>query len=484
MLENTIRDLSSKKTKKDGNPAKASIKEWKDLQEALRDVGSEFEKIGDEVGGLAGKIISESGQIATSTLQMIDGITTLANWSVTSTQMAAQGASKAIIAVEKASVILAIVSTAIQIASKIINLLKGQDKSARDTEELKKVSEQISDVYDAINKQLEKRIELIKSAKAAEVEYLDTLNKEAIASAKNYYQQLFSGGGNNDSGRRSTDTVYGTNSGLLNNEIFGKEGKNNDLTVKDVMNMFGLSGIEDFAKWWNEGGYYKLLQQGYTTTNESYWNDLFGNWENLIDLEDKSKEAAQEALTGVSFDDLKNSFDDLVLSADTTFSDIADSFSGYMQKAILNFVKNTYLTQALKDWYDEFTAAMDDGVLTQEEKAALEQSYLNKYNTANTMYDTAASVAGIDISSSTSKSGLSGAIQGITEDTANLWVGQFNAIRVDIKAIMEAGMESQGSLDLAVGHLAKIEKNTNELFRLQKLEEIMSSVDRTLKDKL
>lgn len=49
----------------------------------LSKVEREFEELGDTIGGTVGEIISAAGSISSSTLQMIDGIVTLANSSST-----------------------------------------------------------------------------------------------------------------------------------------------------------------------------------------------------------------------------------------------------------------------------------------------------------------------------------------------------------------------------------------------------------------
>ncbi len=108
-------------------PAEKKFKSWQKLYSTLQKVSNEFGEIGDAIGGTAGEAIKTAGTIATSTLSGISAITQLANWSVTATQMAAQGASAAIIAVEKASVILAVISTAMQVVTSIVGLFKKDD---------------------------------------------------------------------------------------------------------------------------------------------------------------------------------------------------------------------------------------------------------------------------------------------------------------------------------------------------------------------
>lgn len=117
-------------------PGKRTLKEWEDLYKTLQDVGKEFENIGDTVGGVVGDIISQCGQFATSTLQMINGIVQLTHMSATSIQGTAAAGATAISTMEKASVILTIISAALQIAMQIVNLFNNDDKKQKEIEKL------------------------------------------------------------------------------------------------------------------------------------------------------------------------------------------------------------------------------------------------------------------------------------------------------------------------------------------------------------
>lgn len=117
-------------------PGKRTLKEWEDLYKTLQDVEKEFENIGDTVGGVVGDIISQCGQFATSTLQMINGIVQLTQMSATSIQGTAAAGATAISTMEKASVILTIISAALQIAMQIVNLFNNDDKKQKEIEKL------------------------------------------------------------------------------------------------------------------------------------------------------------------------------------------------------------------------------------------------------------------------------------------------------------------------------------------------------------
>lgn len=125
------------------NPGKRTIKEWEDLYKTLNDVEKEFESIGDTVGGTVGEIISECGQFATSTLTMINGIVQLTQMSATSIQGTAAAGATAISTMEKASVILTVISAAMQIAMQIVNLFNSDDEKQEEIEHLQERIDQL-----------------------------------------------------------------------------------------------------------------------------------------------------------------------------------------------------------------------------------------------------------------------------------------------------------------------------------------------------
>ncbi len=130
------KNVEKAQAKSDVSPDKRSIKEWEDLYKTLLECERQFESIGDTVGGVAGEIISTAGSITTASLSMINGIVQLVNMSTTGIQGTATAAATAISTVEKASVILTIISAAMQIAMQIVNLFNSDDKKQEEIEAL------------------------------------------------------------------------------------------------------------------------------------------------------------------------------------------------------------------------------------------------------------------------------------------------------------------------------------------------------------
>lgn len=139
-------------------PGKRTIEEWKDLQDALQDCVSSFSEIGEAVGGVAGEIISATGSIASQTLGMINGIVQLVNMSATGMTATAGTAAEAISMVEKASVILAVISAALQIVMAIVNLVKNaiNKKHVETVEELTDANERLEKSYEELGRSIEK----------------------------------------------------------------------------------------------------------------------------------------------------------------------------------------------------------------------------------------------------------------------------------------------------------------------------------------
>ena len=176
--------VNKKKAQNNLNPGKRTLKEWEDLYKTLQECEKEFEGIGDAAGGTVGDLIKFAGSIATSTLSMINSIVQLANWSTKATEMTAQGVAKSIQTVEKASVILTVITAALQVATAIANLFNNDDKKQEEIEYLQERIDQLqweldhADItrvwqkygsfYDQISKvQRQARLELLQSAKSA-----------------------------------------------------------------------------------------------------------------------------------------------------------------------------------------------------------------------------------------------------------------------------------------------------------------------------
>lgn len=110
-------EKSIKETEAKGNEtAKDSAVKWTDLAKVIDTASQSFERLGQEIGGVAGNVISTLGAVAGGTTQIINGVKAIGD--------TAKGAAAA---VESASAALAVVSAAFQIGQKIA-LMFNRDK--------------------------------------------------------------------------------------------------------------------------------------------------------------------------------------------------------------------------------------------------------------------------------------------------------------------------------------------------------------------
>lgn len=114
-----VTDQITKVESNGGEEVSDALADWQKLYETLGRVKQSFDDIGESLGGVAGTAIKTAGSIAASAMQMINGITTLTNWSIRAQEMTAKGASKAVQSVERASVVLAVVGAALQVITKV-----------------------------------------------------------------------------------------------------------------------------------------------------------------------------------------------------------------------------------------------------------------------------------------------------------------------------------------------------------------------------
>lgn len=154
---------------KNSDKVEKSDDDWKELYETLNDVAGQFDEIGELVGGTAGEIMSLAGNVATGVISMIDGV-----------KAVGKTGAEALSTVEKASVILAIIGTAIKLVTKIVNLASELHDKKHENR-IKKLQEQV----DILEKGYDKLGEAVENAFSKDasrlIEQQNTLLKQQKA---------------------------------------------------------------------------------------------------------------------------------------------------------------------------------------------------------------------------------------------------------------------------------------------------------------
>lgn len=445
------------------SPDKRSKKEWQDLYNTLSKVEREFDKIGKTVGGTAGEILSAAGGITTSTLQMIDGIVQVSDSSSWSMLATATAAEKAIKMVENASVILAIIGAALQIATKIASLFAGSSATEY-YESLKEELGAINEIYgDIIEKSKEK---IVFGGGFSSLESYKEANDLLERQIENY-RKLAEAGGEAGSGWFSRSYAYRANERLSGRKSAGKSGvEAGKGRFEDISKVLGknITKVQDLYNLTGEELY--LVQTKFPEAWSKIPEEITDSLQAIIDCREESeklRDALNEAITGVSFDSFYNEFIDMLSDMDMSAEDMAENFGEYLRKSILAAMVAKNFQEDINELYDKWVAAGKEDSLggmtiTEDEARDIQDEYKKLVDAMVQARDNMSQAFGWD-SSATSQDSSSRGFQTMSQDTADELNGRFTALQV-------AGEEIKNQSIITNDWLAKIHASISATYKV------------------
>ena len=439
-LLSALKDKKIQKAREEADtpPKKRTIEQWQKLSEALDSANQKFQEIGDSVGGVMGDIIKTTSEFSVSVLSMVNGIVSLATYSTEGIKASSQAAKTAIEAVEKASIILQVVSAAFQIATKIMSLFGANyDKY----NEEKKAVEALSEVWDDV---IAKKKEYIKmsyadEARKATAETIRMLEKEAQAYRNLGKIRLNSGAsvGSHSIGIRIKKTLM-EDSALMRQFQAGlaAAGANyNDVIFGRMEGLFNLTSEQ--------------LEKLKTTAPEVWArldSDARDYLDKLIEIGEQSEEvknSLKESLTGFSFDSMKENFISNLMDMDYSAKDFANDVNKMFANALVTQMVN-------KNYKDKLQKVLDDmaeAIGSDNEQQRIEQikkDYKAMYAAAKEEVDKIMEITGYGESSQ--QSGDSGGFEAMSQDTAEELSGRFTMLQVTAQNQYQRITEISGSL--------------------------------------
>jgi tape measure domain-containing protein len=215
----------------------------------------------------------------------------------------------------------------------------------------------------------------------------------------------------------------------------------------DEYGLVGLFGITEMSSVLDY--YAKLAElQGSLTKSQQEALDGFIEWSNQYnDLLDQRS----EKLLGFSKNDIANSIMQGLEAGKSATEVFAENFGDVLKTAVRQALMTSFLEgESMKAFYDMFYASMEDGTLTEQERSVLKESYQNLIYSAQAAAEFFKQATGVDIFEQTpttkDQNKITGAIKGITEDTAGIIAGQFYAMRENLLAIREYAKQLAGNL--------------------------------------
>ena len=435
-----------KVVKKDNQVKKAE----KEVRAQISELADTIDELGKTIGGPAGEIISLIGNIGAFTMTAMSGVESAANTSA-----------NAISTVEKASVILAIIGAAMQIAMKIFDLF-GKDDTTEKYEKAKEAYESYINILDRV---IEKQLELAETltgdnANAAYDKALEMIrlqNENARVLGKQY---LNSGASGKSHSKGYTEV-----------EDMSMEG------WKQAADTLGMSVDEFKDKMGGRmAGLFDLTDEQLAKLQENagiFWSQLDSDTQKfadqIVDGVTQVAEVVEQKITDatlIDIDGLRSDFQDLLTDMDADSADFADNFEEYMRNAILNsMLKEDYMSR-LTAWREKFYKAMDDGV-TEEEYNALKAEGQQISDDMKAKRDALAEMYGWnkdDDEREASKKGFAS----MSQDSADKLDGAFAVMTSHTYSINEGVKQIQLSTDKIIEklvYLSNMDKNIGEMVK-------------------
>lgn len=185
------------------------------------------------------------------------------------------------------------------------------------------------------------------------------------------------------------------------------------------------------------------------------WAGLDGDFrehlDNIISGAEQTKEVLErmkEAVTGMSFDEFRSGYVDLLSDLDSTNEDFADNFEKYLQNAIFeSLLANKYKDQ-VQDLYDTWSEYGKDGLSSDEAQKLRD---MQKQLTESMIAERDKLMADFgweSDSESSSQSSTSRGFQAMSQDTGEELNGRFTALQIAGEEIRNQNIAQSQSLNL------------------------------------
>ena len=188
------------------------------------------------------------------------------------------------------------------------------------------------------------------------------------------------------------------------------------------------------------------------TGKGNYGGRLTEKLNDYIDQAGKMEELTNklyEGLTGISFESMYDSFIDTLMDMDASAEDAADNIADYFMRAMLSNKIGELYSDKLEAWWKKFGKSMEDNELTESEREALQNEYMQYVEEAMKIRDEIAAATGYTGSSSSSsqeasKKGFATASQ----DSIDELNGRFTSLQIAGEEIKNQSVAQSQSLNI------------------------------------
>lgn len=438
----------------------AQIKEdEKKIQSAITQLSTSLKGLGSTIGGLGGEILSSVGDIMTFTMTAMNGVDTVS-----------QASASAIQKVEKASVILAVIGTAIQLMMKLTSLFSDDG-----TEEYERAAKAYDVYIKTLDKVIDKQKELFalnsqvgdKAFDDAEG-YVKSQSKLAIEMGKNYLNTGASWKSHSN-GIKQKDDI----SKSAWNELKSALGHDTYRRIRDgrMTALFDLTPDQ-----------IRTLQSSATTFYSQLNSDTQKYLSQILACDDALKQLEidrKKGLTGTEYGSFMDSFLDILKNLDSSSKDFADSFEDYLRNAILSSLITNNYADRIRNLYNSWAKYTESGHKLDEREVEVLQAEQQKI-VSDMLADREELMKtfGWTSESSQQQSGRSGSFTTMSQEQGTKLEGLFTSVQDHVSSIDTTVFDISRSMYEASDSLAAIVRNTGYCYHLEQMAEDISELKR------
>ena len=442
-----------KKEKKDTDDTISKEEAYKHLKSTISNIASSFQNLGSKIGGSMGEALSFVGDLTNNVMGTINAIQSYAEFTSKTIIGVGNATKVAIKTVETASVILAVISAAMEIAMKLVELFSKDKETYADKKEVydayistldiiidreKKLAEtltaqQAAAQYDAIGEHIKQQEEATRKIGK------DYLNSGAKwnSHSKGYYQA--------DKMDAQDFAAFEKATGVSKSELGGRLTGLFDLTAEQIKN---LQYTSFYAKLDSETrGYLEKI----VDSNAAAAQNIYDSY---------------EAINGISFDGFSDNFLSSLKDMDVKAEDVAGNIKDYMRQSLIEQMFKKDYQQKIDDYYKKWGEYMESGDELDENEMKELNELADQIANGATAAAQKINEAFKTVEDEAEEEGLSGAIKNASQESIDLLAGQTNAVRMNQVTAMEiareqiaAVMEINMHVIACVNYLSSINSN-------------------------
>jgi hypothetical protein len=224
-------------------------------------------------------------------------------------------------------------------------------------------------------------------------------------------------------------------------------------SYSDILDLYNKGQLTDKAK--------ALFEQLQSLTKEG---------ESIQDELKKVQDAFDQTFTGTTAQSIADSIKQGLAAGKRSVADFADDFQSIMNNALLSAFEANAIEPAIADFYKKFAtfSEQSNGNLTADQIAQLRGDYNHDIKGFIEQVKQLQLISGQDLSGQDGANTLSGAIRGMSEQTADLLAGQFGGMRLTLVSQLNT---LTASLNAHLG----IQSNTAET--VKRLDTLLAKID-------